>query len=134
VDQILGPPKGPSDNDSLTVDPFGLSRKVTTIILTDAPDRRIRAAEYRPTDDARPVHNDWFWCPFESGRRWRPAMQVWRNRVPVQVGVPVLRPRPTVAAGGVERSALLGQQIIAAWKDSLARLPPKNPRCRHHHA
>ncbi len=43
MDQILGPPKGPATTIYLTVDPFGLSRKVTTTILTDAPDRRLGA-------------------------------------------------------------------------------------------
>jgi len=36
VDQILGLPKVPAATLYLTVDPFGLSRKVTTTILTDA--------------------------------------------------------------------------------------------------
>jgi hypothetical protein len=43
VDQILGPPKAPATTIYLTVDPFGLSRKVTTTILTDAPERRLCA-------------------------------------------------------------------------------------------
>ena len=37
VDQILGPPKAPATTIYLTVGPFGLSRKVTATILTDAP-------------------------------------------------------------------------------------------------
>lgn len=32
--------------------------------------------------------------------------------------------------GALERARRLGQQIMAAWKDSLARLPPKNSRLR----
>ena len=43
MDQILGPPKARATTIYLTVDPFGLSRKVTTTILTDAPERRLGA-------------------------------------------------------------------------------------------
>jgi hypothetical protein len=53
VDQILGPPKAPAATIYLTVDPFGLSRKVTTTILTDAPDRRLGA---RGLSDASRMH------------------------------------------------------------------------------
>jgi hypothetical protein len=41
-----------------------------------------------------------------------------------------LAPPATVVAGGVGRAAVLGQQIMAAWKDPLARLPPKNSSWR----
>src|ERR1035438_300298 len=39
VDQILGPPRAQRQRFTSLVDPFGLSRKLTTTILTDAPDR-----------------------------------------------------------------------------------------------
>ena len=56
MDQILGPPKTPATTLYLTVDPFGLSRKVTTTILTDAPDRQLGRSFISTTDMARGTH------------------------------------------------------------------------------
>lgn len=47
MDQILGPPKARATTIYLTVGPFGLSRKVTTTILPDAPDRLFTALSAR---------------------------------------------------------------------------------------
>src|SRR5215467_2224567 len=46
------------------------------------------------------------------------------------MAVSEVAPRPRFVAGAWGGAALLGQQIVAAWKDSAARLPPKNSRVR----
>jgi hypothetical protein len=77
VDQILGPPKAPATRIYLTVDPFGLSRKVTTTILTDAPERRIRtrmSCADRADDHALNVR---FWARPSAGIRAVAAPLAW---------------------------------------------------------